>query len=207
MYFRGRAWIHAIRNRSRFDAELHRELSDYLDELTARYEAEGATPDAARRRALIETGGLDRVKEAVRDQRVGAWLDTTVRDLRSAWRMWRAYPWLTVTAILSLALGIGANTAVFSVMNALFLKSAPVRDPGTLVALYSTSAANPGNHQTSFKNYADLREALPRRRRICDGRGAALHVGRALVRRVQRTLAPTLHERRARPCDTASRQI
>ena len=101
------------------------------------------------------------MKEKVRDQRVGASLDILVRDLHSAWRMWRAHPWLTATAMLSLALGIGANTAVFSVMNALFLKSAPVSDPGTLVAVYSTSGANPGWHETSFKNYADLREALP----------------------------------------------
>jgi predicted permease len=161
LFFRGRAWVQSIRDRGRLDADLHRELSDWVDELTARYEAEGTTPEAARRRALMETEGIDRVKEAVRDQRVGLWLDTTARDLRSAWRMWRAYPWLTATAILSLALGIGANTAVFSVMNALFLKSAPVSDPGTLIALYSTSAVNPGNHQTSFKNYADLRESLP----------------------------------------------
>src|SRR5260370_34006355 len=103
--------------------------------------------------------GVERVKDAVRDGRVGASLDAIARDLRSAWRMWRAYPWLTATAILSLALGIGANTAVFSVMNALFLKAAPVLDPSTLIAPYSTSPANPGNHQTSFKNYADLLEA------------------------------------------------
>ena len=161
LFSRGRAWVRSIRHRDRLDADLHRELSDWVEELAARYEADGAAPDAARRRALIETGALESVKEAVRDQRVGRWLDTIARDLRSAWRMWRAYPWLTGTAIVSLALGIGANTAVFSVMNALFLKSAPVSDPATLVALYSASAANPGWHQTSFKNYADLRASLP----------------------------------------------
>jgi len=158
---RARAWIRSIRDRDRLDEGLHRELADWVDELAARYEADGDTPEAARRRALIETEGVERVKEAVRDQRVGASLDALVRDLRSAWRMWRAHPWLTATAMLSLALGIGANTAVFSIMNALFLKSAPVSHPGNLVALYSTSAANPGWHQTSFKNYADLRESLP----------------------------------------------
>jgi predicted permease len=158
---RGRVWIRSIRGRDRTDADLHRELSDWVDELASRYEAEGDTSETARRRALIETGGINSVKEAVRDQRAGASLDALARDLRSAWRLWRAHPWLTATAMLSLALGIGANTAVFSVVNALFLKSAPVSDPGSLVALYSTSAANPGWHQTSFKNYADLRKALP----------------------------------------------
>ena len=86
---------------------------------------------------------------------------TLMHDMRYAWRMWLAYPLLTGAAVLSLALGMGANTAVFSVMNALLLKSAPVNDPSTLVALYSTGAANPGWHQTSFKNYEDLRAVAP----------------------------------------------
>jgi predicted permease len=160
LFSRGRAWIQSLRGKGLSD-DLHRELIDWVDELTARYEASGAAPDVARRRALIETGGIECVKEAVRDQRRGAWLDTTAGDLRSAWRMWRAHPLLTAAAVVSLALGIGANTAVFSVMNALFLKSAPVAEPGTLVAVYSASAAGPGSHQSSFKNYTDLRESLP----------------------------------------------
>ena len=69
---RARAWIRSIRDRDRLDGDLHRELADWVDELAARYEADGDTPEAARRRALIETGGLERVKEKVRDQRVGA---------------------------------------------------------------------------------------------------------------------------------------
>jgi predicted permease len=84
-----------------------------------------------------------------------------IKDVRYAWRMWLAYPLLTGAAVVSLALGMGANTAVFSVMNALLFKSAPVSDPGALVAVYSTSATNPGWHQTSYKNYEDLRDAVP----------------------------------------------
>jgi predicted permease len=82
-------------------------------------------------------------------------------DVRYAVRLWRAHPLLTAAAIASLALGMGANTAVFSVLNALVLRSAPVRDPGTIVAIYSTSAADPGLHGTSFQNYEELRLALP----------------------------------------------
>ena len=160
-FSRVRSWMRSIRHRDRIDADLHRELTAWVEELAARYAAEGATPDAARRRAVIETEGIERVKDAVRDAHVGASLDALALDCRSAWRMWRRYPWLTGVAILSLALGMGANTAVFSVMHALLLTSAPVYDPGSLIAIYSTSAANPGWHQTSFKNYEDLREALP----------------------------------------------
>jgi predicted permease len=155
-----RSWIRS-RRRDRLETDLHRELTGWVEELAARYTAEGAAPDAARRRALIETEGIERVKDAVRDERVGAALEAWALDVRYAWRMWRRYPWLTGAAIFSLALGMGANTALFSVMQALLLKSAPVSDPGSLIAVYSTSAANPGWHQTSFKNYEDLRDALP----------------------------------------------
>ena len=83
------------------------------------------------------------------------------QDVRYALRTLRNAPGFTALAVLTLGVAIGANTAVFSVMNALFLKSAPVSNPGTLVAIYSTSTSNPGWHQTSFKNYVDLREGLP----------------------------------------------
>lgn len=84
-----------------------------------------------------------------------------VQNVRYALRMWRRYPLLTTAAIVSLALGMGANTAVFSVLNALLLTTPPVTDPGTLVAVYSTTTANPDLHGMSFQNFMDLRRALP----------------------------------------------
>src|SRR5581483_6882188 len=72
-----------------------------------------------------------------------------------------AYPLVTAAAVLSLALGMGANTAVVSVIDTLLLQSAPVADPRSLVSVYSTRAANPGWHQTSFRNFDDLRNILP----------------------------------------------
>src|SRR5262245_57188210 len=84
-----------------------------------------------------------------------------IQATRYSLRLWRAHPLLTAAAIASLALGMGANTAVFSVLDALVLRSAPVRDPGSIVAIYSTSAANPGLHGTSFQNDEELRRALP----------------------------------------------
>src|SRR5256885_16595565 len=103
LFSRRRAWIQSVRGQGLSD-DLHRELIDWVAELAARYEASGAPPDVARRRALIETGGVECVKEAVRDQRGGAWLDTTARDLRSAWRMWRAQPPLSARAAAYLAI-------------------------------------------------------------------------------------------------------
>src|SRR6059058_6139104 len=83
---RGGAWFRLLRNRRRLDDDLDREILAWVDELAARYEADGMPADEARRRALIETGGVARVKEAVRDVRVGSAVDALGRDLRYAWR-------------------------------------------------------------------------------------------------------------------------
>jgi putative ABC transport system permease protein len=139
LFSRGRAWIRAIRDRDRLDADLHRELGAWVDELAARYETEGSTSDEARRLALLETEGVECVKETVRDQRIGASLDTLLRDLRFAARMWRAHPWLAATAILSLALGIGANTAIFSVIDNLFFRPPRFAHIDQLVYIHDTN--------------------------------------------------------------------
>src|SRR5918992_2445144 len=84
-----------------------------------------------------------------------------IQDVRYAWRMWRAYPVLSAAAIVSLALGMGANAALFGVLNALLLSTPPVRDPATLYSIHAANAANPGRHGISYQNYEDLRAALP----------------------------------------------
>jgi putative ABC transport system permease protein len=123
----------------------------------ARYEAEGAPRGAARRRALLETEGVECVREAVRDQRVGASLNRLGRDLRSAWR---TQAWLTATAMLSLALGIGANTAVFSVRDAILVQALPYVDAERLVPIRSTHTtpergSPPDGERTAAANLAD----------------------------------------------------
>src|SRR5690349_4784566 len=125
LFSRWHTWIRAVRERDALDAELDRELTDWVDELAARYEAAGAAPEDARRRALIEMGGVERVKEAVRDAHVGATLDAFLRDARHAWRgLWKS-PSFAVVAIATLALGIGAVTGIFSVVNAMLIAPLP----------------------------------------------------------------------------------
>jgi predicted permease len=133
-------WRTLARGRA-IDAALDEELRGYVDELTARQIAGGLEPAEARRRALMEVGGLDRVKEDVRDVRIGRLADETLRDIAYAWRMLRKAPGFTVAAVITLALGVGANTAIFSVVHALLIAPLPYADSSRLVFVWADQAA------------------------------------------------------------------
>jgi predicted permease len=120
----------------RLDKELDAELRVFVEELADRYVARGMTREAARRAALLEMGGIEQVKERVRDVRIGNRLETTMGDVRYAWRgLWRTPAFAAVT-ILTLGLGIGATTAIFSLVNALLLEELPYRDGRQLVFVW-----------------------------------------------------------------------
>jgi predicted permease len=132
-------WRTVARGR-RLDADLDAELLSYVDEITERKIAGGLDPAAARRQAVREVGGLDQVKEEVRDIRIGRLVEETARDAAYAWRMLRKAPGFAAAAVITLALGVGANTAIFSVVHALLIAPLPYINPDRLVFVWADQA-------------------------------------------------------------------
>src|SRR3954452_530797 len=142
----------------RAEARLSSELRYHLDKLTEEYAASGMSPEAAQLRARQEFGGIEQVKEDCRDIR-GRWVEDLVKDVRYAARGLRRSPGFLAVAVLSLALGIGANTAIFSLINAVMLRQLPVKAPERLVRIARLSEdGKPG--EVSYQFFEQLRQSL-----------------------------------------------
>src|SRR5664279_1062795 len=118
------SWLDLFRGR-RFERDLDDELKYDVECRTERNIQAGMTRVEARRQALLSLGGLDQTKEECRDGRPLAWLESVARDLRYGLRGLRANPGFTLIAVLSLAAGIGANSAIFSFIDAIFTRPMP----------------------------------------------------------------------------------
>ena len=125
-------------HKDRVDQEFTEEIQAYLDMLTEEKIRQGLTPREARRNALVEIGGVEQVQEKVREIRMGQFIETAWRDVRFGARALVHSPIFSVVTVLSLALGIGANTAIFSVVNGLLLRPLPYPEPEHLVHVWHT---------------------------------------------------------------------
>jgi predicted permease len=125
-------WRNLLR-RDRVERELDDELHATFDLLVDEKMRAGMATDEARRAARLELGSVGAIKDGVRDARMGAYVETFFQDICHAWRRMRSDPAFTIVAALTLALAVGANTAVFTIVNAAVLKPLPVHEPQRLV--------------------------------------------------------------------------
>ncbi|MDB4906132.1 MAG: permease [Gemmatimonadetes bacterium] len=145
------------------DAELREELEAHVEMEIAEYIRRGMDPQEARRRALLASGGLTIATESVRAQRGLPWLESIAADTRYAVRALRRAPAFTAVVVLTLALGIGANTAIFSVVRGVLLKPLPHRDGDRLLYLRHTieQPGGPRNVSFSVPEVTDFRNGAP----------------------------------------------
>ncbi len=137
-------------------SELDAELRTHLEALTDENIRRGMTPEDARFAARREFGGVEQIKELYRERRGLPFLETLLQDIRFGARMLAKNPGFTIVAVLTLALGIGANTAIFSVVKAVLLQGLPFKDPAHLVRV-NESVAKGGRSPVAYPNYLDWR--------------------------------------------------
>ncbi|HEY0154888.1 MAG TPA: ABC transporter permease [Longimicrobium sp.] len=146
-----------LRHRDHVERELDEELRAYVDLLADEKVRAGMPPARARRAAIIEAG-VEPAKEAVRDVRAGAWADAFARDVRFALRMLRRSPLFSATAIVALALGIGANAALFSLARALLVQGRPgVGSPDELAWVAPVNSESGWVERMSYPSFLRLR--------------------------------------------------
>jgi predicted permease len=154
-------WWQRLWRRGQMEEQLDKELQFHLEQHVSELIARGVEPAEARRQARLAIGGPEQVKEQCRDERGTRWLEDLVVDVRYALRMLRKNPGFTVVALLTLALGIGATTVMFTVVNGVLLKPVPFPEPDKLVAVHGHSetwnTAIFGEQNVAYPDFLDCK--------------------------------------------------
>ncbi len=151
--------VSGVFGRRRLDEQLHADLEFHLEQQTLENLGRGMPPSEARRAAAAALGGFDSLKEACRDQRRMP-LEHLAQDLKYSWRRLRRTPGFTIVAVLTLALGIGANSALFSLVNGILFRSPPIPNLDRLVTITETQRMRPrGVSSLSVDDYRAIAES------------------------------------------------
>ncbi len=153
IWSRVRSWLRVTLFRSRAENEMDTELRFHIETYAEDLIRQGVAPEEAMRRARVEFGGMQNAKENCRDARGANTVESFFQDLRYGARSMRRSPGFTAVAVIALALGIGANAAVFSVVNAVLLRPLAYKDPDQLVTILHR-VKNP----VAVANYIDWRD-------------------------------------------------
>jgi putative ABC transport system permease protein len=151
--------------RKHMEQDLDAEVQSYIDALVEEKIRVGMSAEEARRAARVEAGGIEQVKEEVRQARRGAWFDVLLQDVRYGARMQLHSPGYVAAIVLTFALGIGANTALFSVVTGLLLRRLPYRDPDRLLYVSEFWPRQPMRPAVPSPDFANWREQA----RLFDG--------------------------------------
>jgi predicted permease len=150
------ARLRGMLRKERLDHDLDEELRSHLEMRAADNTAAGMSPEQARYEAQKRFGNTTLLKEDTRKVHIIGWLEEAARDFRHAFRMLQRSPGFTAVAVLTLALGIGANTAIFSVIDSILLRPLPYQEPDQLVMVWESNSQHPNPHNTvSPPNFLD----------------------------------------------------
>jgi len=161
VFHRLKSFARWVFRRGDVERQLHDELECFIELAAKDKIRDGVAPDEARRLARLELGGVDQTKERVRWYRWGAQLDVLLQDIRYGWRSLTGQPGFTAIVVVTLAVGIGANTAIYSVVDATLLRPLPFRDPDRLMAVFlmepSGTNGGPSRIAWSYPKYESFR--------------------------------------------------